>query len=231
MPANFPTAADCENFLKSASYWPDVPDTDPKALRARDQAGIAVAAAIGRWEALTGYTPFLASPTADPVSWPIYWDASSPLVQFGNGVVQLLDLSLGGNPLSMYSMGGGYSASVRLMPADAPAKKRAYTAFAFSPFWYQFYRGLARRGPLKIDVTARCGYSDVLPDEAWNQIREYAALETLIGIENLQNIGSLSMNGFSKSFDIVGVIDQKTILATWGKDFDKVAMRYRRMIV
>ena len=227
----YPSPDDVESFLKSASYWPEVPDDDPKALRARHEAENGVAYAIGRWETLTGFTPFLTSPTADPVTFPIYWDGSTPVVQFGNGVVELLDASIGNSTLPFTPLVPGLAPSLRLLPGDGPVKNRPYLAMAFSPYSWNFYHRMTLRGPLQIDVTARVGFGFKLPEDAWGQIREYAALCTLIGVENLQNIGSLSIDGFSKTFDIVGVIDQKTILATWGKDFDKVAKRFERMVV
>ena len=58
-----------------------------------------------------------------------------------------------------------------------------------------------------------------------------AALAALTQLENLQNLASISQDGFAKSYDVVGALQQRDRAKFWGKDFEKIAGRYQRVVV
>ena len=218
---SYPTAADVEALLKSAKYWPEDSDATAVAL-AREQAAIAAAGAAREFENRTGWLPFLAK--AEPTAR--VFDATS-----GEGVLEL-GAGLLPEPAPVVSLTEGSSVyqegkSYWLQSANAPDQGLPYTRLQFV---HSLFGGRVWSYPNRITITGRWGYCAQLPPDVWVAIQKKAGVEVLASIENLQSIASISQDGFSKAYDIVGIITQKDVLDRWGKDFDRFCTRYTRVV-
>lgn len=216
----WPTALDVEIKLKSAAYWP----TDAtKILLAQEQATVAVNAAKDAFEHFTGWRPFLADASA--TTW--YFDSSeiNGDLSFDGGFVTVTGVTIGG---TLQTLNTNYT----LEPRNAPNLGQPYTRLNLRTGGYGWgtgaYYGTA---PNSIAVTGRRGYCTTIPGDAWQAVQEYASVILLASIENLQSIASISQDGFSKAFDVVGILTQKDIADRWGKNFYVTAGQYRRVIV
>lgn len=212
----YPTADDVELLMRSARYWPADSDTVGVAL-AREQASIAAASVVSEFEERVGWYPFL----ADAGTHSRTFDGTD---QYG---VLELDAGMIGNPESVTVSGQPLTVNVHyyMGPQSAGARGKCFTHIRFMQSLYT-YPGL----PGRISVTGKWGFCSVLPAFVWKNIQEYAGVKTLMSIENLQSIGTISQDGFSLTKDVVGIIDQKTVLATWGKDFNKNFQPYIRVV-
>lgn len=216
--STYPGVADIRLLLKSNGAWPADSETTAIAL-ANEQAEIAVRGAISEFEEKVGWYPFLAGGSATARTF----DGTSQ-----NGVLEL-DGGIISSPAPVVTVSGTtYTANTQywLGPRNAESRGKPYTHIQFAGSFYS-WPGL----PGFISVTAKWGFCTTVPVFVWKNIQEYAGVKTLMAIRNESNIGSLSQDGFSKSYDVVGVIDPKTILATWGKDFAKNFMPYIRVVV
>jgi hypothetical protein len=204
---SYPTAADVEALLKSSSYWPV--DSNKQDF-ARLQADIGARAAAEEWERLTGWSPFLlASNEASPRE---FWGAGER-IDFQGGALSIESVSVGGAPIA--------PERTRIEPENAVARHTAITAIRLlSP----------RSSGAPVVVTARWGRVESVPGDVWQAIQQKAALIALTQIENLQSIASISEDGFSKAYDIVGIVTQKDLVGIWGKDFEKIATRWQRVV-
>lgn len=217
----YPTGADVEVLLRSASYWPT--DATKQAL-AMLQADIGAAAASEEWERLTGWAPFLADAVATERTFYQGIDLRGRL-DFKGGAAQIESVNRNGQALSI-------GTQYRLFPENADSRGEAVTALEFGAYGYG--NGLAFSGfsgaysPLTI--TARWGRVKEVPGDVWQAIQQKAALIALTQIENLQSIASISQDGFTKSYDIVGIVTQKDLVGIWGKDFEKIASRWMRVV-
>lgn len=215
----YPTGADVEALLRSASYWP----TDAlKQDFARLQADIGAAAASEEWERLTGWAPFLAGDIATERT---YYDGvdSRGRLDFMGGAVNIESVAREGQnamPVSAY----------RAYPENAVSRGQAVTALDFGRHGY-YSSGWGSGAYGEIIVLARWGCVDKMPADAWQAIQQKAALIALTQIENLQSIASISFDGFSKSYDVVGIVTQKDLVGIWGKDFEKLASRWTRVVL
>lgn len=212
-----------EDVLKSASYYPT---SDEQIARARGIADDTAKAAIAEWENRTSYYPFL-STDATPETRILTVNAKE---FYQTGVLQLRGGIVDAETASIMINGQAVTADrYELMPANTQGGRKPH-------FWVRFYGSCGWGGysvfrrPLRITVTGRWGYCTTLPGDVWEQLKQKATLQTLIEIENLQNLGSISVDGASKTLDVVGVIDQKTILLNWSKDFDKYIEHYKLRI-
>lgn len=218
---SYPAAADVEALLKSAKYWPE--DSDATAVAfAREQAAIAASGAAVEFERRTGWLPFLAK--AEPTAR--MFDATT-----GEGV-----LELGGGllpspaPVATLTAGGAtYQENISywLQPASAPDQGLPYTRLQFV---HSLFGGRVWSTPNRITITGRWGYAATVPPDVWVALQKKAGVEVLASIENLQSIASISQDGFSKAYDVVGIITQKDVLDRWGKDFDRFCTRYTRVV-
>lgn len=216
----YPTAADVELLLKSASYWPEGDDSSPKVLYAREQATIAAAGAAREFENRTGWLPFLAKPAATTR----LFDATS-----GDGVLEF-GAGLLADPAPVFKLAQGdtvygVDTSYWLQPANAPDQELPYTRLQSIN---SIFGGRVWSWPNRLSITGRWGYCATLPPDVWVAIQKKAGVEVLASIENLQSIASISQDGFSKAYDVVGIITQKDVLDRWGKDFDRFCTRYTR---
>lgn len=203
---SYPTAADVEALLKSSSYWPV--DANKQDF-ARLQADIGARAAADEWERLTGWSPFVADGEATTRE---FWNTGQR-IDFGGGALRIESVSVGETVLEVQRY--------RLDPENAAVRGTALTGIRLlSP----------RSGSGPVSVTARWGRVEHVPGDVWQAIQQKAALIALTQIENLQSIASISEDGFSKSYDIVGIVTQKDLVGIWGKDFEKIATRWQRVV-
>lgn len=216
----YPTAESIEAKLKSMAFWPADSETTKVAL-ARNQAAIGAAAASAEWETITGWKPFL-STSATPVER--VYDGSDHCgeIDLRAGLLSLTSVTIGETAQVIT----GASRNVWLYPANAAADGEPYTKLRFG-----VYGGMGWYGsPNQITVIGRWGYCTTLPGDVYEQILGHGALITLIGSENAGDVSSISQDGFAISYDPVGRIDPKTVLNTLGKDFSKLAARYKRVV-
>jgi hypothetical protein len=211
----YPTATDVEVKLKSASFWPT---DEVKQALARHQTEIGAAAAAAEWERMTGWNTFLAPPASSPHKTRPY---------NGSDFDGVLNLRGAAQEISAVTFDGRALVAERdywlLASADENnlAFEPPYTAIKLL---YPMTSGAIGR----LRVTARWGLFDVIPADVWQKIQEAATLVALTSIENLQSIASIGLDGFNKAFDVVGIITQKDLLTTWGKEFHKAAALYKR---
>lgn len=231
MPADlsrYCTADDIELLLRSASFWPT--DAKKQAL-AREQAGIAAQAAAEEWESRVGWGPFLAS--------------GEPETRYLERMTVDGELDLQGGMVEVQSIKGGTSsmldlARVRAVKAQAGGSRArpivrlalgygAYGGYSSYGYGYGEYSGGYGNMGQGYEVTGLWGCVESVPADVWQQIQQKAALTTLEQIENLQSIGSIAQAGFSKSFDVVGIISQKDLSDLWGKGFNRYANIWARV--
>jgi len=218
----YPTGADLEVLLKSVNAWPDDSLTTQVAL-AREQAQIAADGAAFEFERSTGWLPFLAKETA----------TARPFD--GTDESGVLDLKAGllasPAPIAQLTVGNKVyqeDISYWLQPATAPDQGLPYTRLQFI---HSIFGGLTWSLPNRMTITGRWGYCDSLPPDVWVAIQKKGAVELLASMENLQDIASISQDGFSKSYDITGVITQSKLLEVWGVNFKQYVTRYTRITV
>jgi len=220
---SYPTATDVEALLKSAGYWP----TDSgKQDFARLQAEIGAVAAVDEWARLTGWNPFL----ADNLATERVFDGvdSRGFLDFDGAAVSVTSLSINGTVQTL-------NEQYQLHPQNAASRKEAIRGLQLgSRGGYSNFYGAAGR----IVVTARWGRVDAIPGDAWQAMQQKAALITLTQIENLQSVASISEDGFTKAYDVVGIVTQKDLAAggmggggIWGSNFEKIAIRWQRVVL
>jgi hypothetical protein len=216
----FPNATDVEYKLKSSTLWPT---TAGQITLAREQAEVGVKGACEEWERLTGYTPFLSSGEVET------WDfrengrlfSSHGILQLGGGLLELTSVTINESPIS--------TDYIIPEPVNSLRRKRPYRWLSFPTLKNRYLtRGVM---PLHFKVTGKWGYCTTVPADAWEEVLEMACLFTLTGVENLQSLASLSVDGFNKQLDIVGTITQKDLMASWGKGFEKTAKRFALEVV
>lgn len=214
----YPTGTDLVLLLKSINAFPADGLTTLIAL-ATEQADIAAQAAADEFENSTGWLPFLANPTATPR----YFDHTNQtgILDFQGGLIA--------DPAPVVSIGDTtytLNENYYLQPANAPDRRKAYTQMQFTQ---THFSGRTWSLPNRITITGRWGYCTTLPGDVWAAIQKKGGVQLLASMENLQNIGSISQDGFSKSYDVTGVITQLQLLTTWGNDFTKFVTRYTRV--
>ena len=213
----YPTGADVEAMLKSSSYWP----TDAtKQDFARLQCDIGAAASSSEWENTVGWAPFLAKNTATVRTFR-HVD-SRGLVDFKGGAIAIESVGRGAQILTE-------NANYYTEPENAISRGEAITGLemAGGPFRGSFG---SSNYATPLVVTARWGRVELVPGDVWQAICQGAALIALTQIENLQSIASISFDGFSKSYDVVGIVTQKDLVGIWGKNFPNTVKQWTRVI-
>jgi hypothetical protein len=225
--AALPDAAEVENKLRSITFWPEGGDDDPQVLRAKSQTGIAAAAAADEWEHETGFYPFVSPAGAPDEARTFYPDrdrfARAGVLPLHSGLLRLSSVTVDGVAVDM--------TKVRQKPDHAHAHRRPVQWLQFPWLYPRLRRGV---WPLEITVVGRWGYcaaEDGVPADVFSTVLDRATLITLLGVENPRDISNLSQDGFNIAWDPVGPLDPKTILANLGKQFEKVAHKYKRLVV
>ncbi|HEX9997148.1 MAG TPA: hypothetical protein VGB45_08400, partial [Abditibacterium sp.] len=144
------------------------------------------------------------------------------VTQLDGGILELDSISINDQLLdpSLY----------RLIPRNAPATGWPFYAIKWSKQIMQRYLRRSSLMEPTVTISARWGFCTTYPADAWQQILQAAGLVTLTQIENRQSIGSISQEGFSKSFDIVGILTQKDTADRWRREFPASILRYKRPI-
>lgn len=211
---NYPSAQEVEALIRSAGYWPL--DTTKHAL-AQIQAQIGVEAARDEFERLTGWNPFMASDT--PTQRLFDSTDQNGYLDFQGAAVAVTSLSIAGQPQNL-------GTHFHLQPQNAASRGEAILGLQLGSRSHS-----ALSTPGTIAVTARWGRVDAIPGDVYQAISQKAALIVLTQIENLQSVASISEDGFSKAYDIVGIVTQKDLVTgVWSKDFDRIAARWKRVI-
>ena len=211
----YPTAQTVEVSLKSSGFWPE---DAAKQILAQSQCEIGAAAAASEWEKRTGWSPFLMKPDAPVQSRPFNGTDLDGVLNLRAAAQEIAGLIAGTRALVE---GTDFWLLASADPDDL-AYEPPYTALRFLR---------PRAHPLRpgeIRVSARWGFCSELPPDVRQQILDAAKLVALTSVENLQSIASLSVDGFSKAFDVTGIITQQNLLQTWGKNFDKAMKPYTR---
>lgn len=216
-----PTAADIELLLRGTVWWPPEDETEQQQA-ATEQAILNAAGAAAEFERLTGWDPFVPARPLNEAETR-YFDASDA---YG-----VLDLEGGLLTLAAVSVGGAtrvLDSDYWLQPANARRRDRPYRSLKFRFAAY----GAQRPGQLnRIAVTGLWGYRLEWPADAWRSVLRYGALQTLTTVNQEQDLASISEDGFSESRDVVGVIDPKTVLNEWPKEFQNAVRQYRRGVL
>lgn len=203
--------------MKSVGAWPS--DSTAQAF-ATEQASICVAGSIKEWERRTGWIPFKKQSTdttrdftrTDPYGY----------LELNGGILEVTSIVVG---TRTYIQNEDYKL-MRLnsaqgeRPFDGIRFKQPVNAYSTRPIW-----------GTEIEVTGKWGFSENIPADVWKAILRQAGVDTLSQLENQQDIAGISQDGFSKQFDIVGVITQKDLLNEWSKIFDRTVGLYRRVTV
>lgn len=210
---SYPSAGHVEAALKSAKFWPS---SDTSQQMARLQSQIAVRGAVAEWERITGWAPFLAAETASVR----HFDGTDAMgwLDFQGGAIDVTSVTVGGQLL--------LAEAYWPRPGEAPLRGLAYTGIKLASRYIP--RGSSAPG--SIAVLARWGRVVECPGDAFLAIQQRAMVNTLRQIENLQCLAQVSHDGFSKAYDIVGVLTQKDIAQGGDKDFDVYAGRYVRVV-
>lgn len=210
-----PTALDVEYLLRSTTFWPVGGDDNGQVVFAREQAQITVDAAVAEFEERTGWIPFL----ADAAPSIQYFDSSNfdGYIDFGGGAVSVESLTVGD---TVYALNEQWWPQ----PANALRRRKPYTGIQTNHIIGRYSK------PNRIAVSARWGYCEVWPAAAWLACMRLAAAQTLGQIENAQGLASIGQDGFSKSFDVVGVITQNNLLTELVKKFESIVTVYTRQV-
>jgi hypothetical protein len=218
---NYPQAEDVERVLRSADYWP----TDPVLQElAQEQADTAAGAAADEWEMRTGWHPFIASgTTTQEVLIDHEAIAGNGIIRLPSGLLSVSAVTLNGVAVS------DWENRYILQPLNASTRGKPFTELQ-DIYGYRGGYGYPTR-PGRLAITGVWGYAITCPRDVWIALLRAAAVNVLSMIPNEQSIASISQEGFTKSFDIVGIITQKDLLGEWIKQLDKTAARYVRVVV
>jgi hypothetical protein len=223
----YPTPADVEALMKSSTYWPS--GTSAEAINqielARIQCVIAAAAARDEWEKFTGWKPFLAG--AEYTTRYFSEIDHTGYIDFKTGAVDVQSFSISGNVQTLNS-------NYFLMPENAIDEGEAVTGIQVGyASAGRFVSGMPRR----FAVTARWGRVTYVPGDVWQAVQQKAASIVLTQIPNLQSVESVSMDGFEKSYDVVGIVTQKDLAVggaggagIWGRSFSAISSRWKRVV-
>ena len=223
----WPNSSDVEVLLKSAAYWPDGTPDSAKVLYAQEEAAIGIAAAIDEFEHRTGWSPFW-SPANTSSTRSLVVEArrfaSSGVVGLNAGLLRLDSVAINGVAVPLNNT------AFRAHPSDAIERGKPLTRLQFLSLWAARFSWSSR--PVEIAVTGRWGYCTEIPHDVWGNVLQYGAVIALSQLENQQSIGSISQDGFSKSFDIVGILQPRDLAGPqgiWGKNFEKCCEHYKRV--
>lgn len=215
--SQYPTATDIEVLMKSVGAWPT--NSTAQAF-ASEQASICAVGAAAEWERRTGWHPFLKGDDDEVRTF----EQTTPrgVLDLGAGLLELTSITVG---TETYTEGEqfrllGLNNSLNQYPFTTVHFKCPINAFYTRPIWDR-----------QITITGKWGFASVIPADAWMAMLRYAGVNVLSQLENQQNVASLSQDGFSKQFDVVGVITQQDLLNEWSKIFDRTVGLYRRVTV
>jgi len=214
--ATYPTAEHIEAFLKSNSTWPT--DADKQAM-AQYIAGIVADACAAEWERIVGWKPFLS--TGESETRRFYEIDSRGVLQLG-AAQSIATVQIGtATPLIA-------DESYWLEPDNATTAGYI-SGLVLGDGWGYYGATISRRSP--IAITGVFGRVTEVPGDVFLALLKRAGAVMMDLIENQQSVASISQDGFSKAYDIVGIRTQKDFAETGDKDFLLIAGRWMRPVV
>lgn len=225
-----PTALDVERKIRGANWWPQ--DEGQIAL-AQYAAEVAVRGATRRFLSLVRWEPFLSSGEIE-TRYFRHIDEEG-IIQLGDGL-----LASESNAVTVKVLGRAYALNQNafLLPDNARVQRKPYTAIQLWPAnagyggWLNdgYPPGPRELRPRAIEVTGEWGYCSVWPEDAWEAILSTAGRITLAAVNQESELSSISEDGYSEAYDLVGPIDQKTALGQWGEvmSLKDVAAKYSK---
>ena len=211
---------DIATILKGLKVWPAADDTSPDGSDLeelfQEQCDISADAVKDEFETRTGRKPFLITRATLP------HDTTTT-----DG---MLHLSIPAKTIY------GVNISGSVTPVD-PTTYWTYpttSALTGSPiefiqFSQNYFGGRVATKPNQIVVDADYGYSNTIPAMVWRAGSNMAALMAISSIQGESDLSSISEDGFSQSFDLVGPIDDKTRMKLWPEQWEKVIRAYTRI--
>lgn len=219
----WPNADDVETMLTSSGFWPTT--TDEQAL-ATTEAGITTVSAVDEFESRTGWYPFLGDSEDSERTFEIFDERG---VQYAlPGALLLLQAGLlSFTSCTINGQAAVLNQGVFMRPATAAHRGRPWQALFFPQFQNSRYVGQRQ---MTIVVTGKWGFCTTVPADAWTSVLRYAAVQTLSVTNVPQDLASLSQDGLSKAWDVVGAIQPKDILNNWSKELAGTCERYKRRV-
>lgn len=208
-----PVAADLEALLAQAGIAP----MEPALYTA------AIAEALERWEAATGYVPFVASETATASSYDITdRGRGTQMVNLGAGIPTGTTVSA---TLDGTAITAGYEEDYELWPLDSVRRKRPYN-----------YIKLAYPSIGRLVVTAKWGFclEADLPETVTQALLAYAALSIaepdLAKSSNGQGAGNIASidQGDVKIDWATSAAERTRHLTSWQMQWDTAVRMYKR---
>lgn len=217
MPVDYtrkPRPSDIEEMLSGATWWPEVAEQD-KTSAALKQAEMNIDAAVAELENRTGWRPFVSS----GVSRTYYYDKTD----YGG----YLNLHRGFQSISSVTVAGqSYTLNTQYVPRPSGAIEDGQ-AFLGIKFSHSVYGGDAYGFPDRIAVTGIAGRYAIWPGNAWVAVFRAAAVMTLTTINIPQDPAGWGEGVFNESYDVVGIITPKDVLAEWSKQLDPIIQQYK----
>lgn len=217
-----PTLADYKVLLQSLNVYPA--DVNSMQERADEQLTNIAAGVWREFQRRTGKQPFLPRATSggsDDGGDVLYFDGSdyNGIVQLVPAALQIISVTVKGSALTANT---GYWAE----PQNASFLSQPFTRLELrTPVPV---RGVDDKR--QIAVRAVWGWKRQLDADQWMHILRYGCAMALGQIENLSNVASINQDGFSKGFDIVGVLTQKDLEQAMQKRFDGVVLQNTRVV-
>lgn len=223
MPADytkFPEYLDLKVLLQNLGVYPTVSVQQART----DEQLTNIAAGVKReFERRTGKRPYLVTET----DVTLHFDGTDfdGVLQPNVGIWSLTSASVNDTALVPYPSTG---ANLWLEPPEAQALgddyKEPYTELHFAT---PVTNNRTRRS---IALIGRFGWSLKVPPDVWVHCLRYGAALGLSQVENLENVASISQDGFSKGFDVVGVLQQKDLETIMQKRFDTCVQMNTRVV-
>lgn len=214
----YPMATDVITMLKGANVWPsDSEENDANEF----QAEAAINSAVSEFEERTGWYPFLVDYSSPNESRLFDSTDDCGVLQLNAGIIDLVSVKVRGTALVL-------NTNCWLRPSNAPSRKKPYTEIQLQN---SVQGGSVYAQPNLIEVTGMWGRVGTVPSDVWYALLRYAAVMTMTGGNQDQDLISISEDGFSQQLDSVGVIDPKTMLNWLPKEFEAAVKRWRRVVV
>lgn len=209
---------DVANVLKGLQVWPadgdESPDGSDLQELFQEQCDISADAVKSEFEQRTGWTPFLATRATLPHS------ATTPngSLQLSIPALQIHSVTIGGSVID--------DTTYWTQPATAALTGKPIEFIQFSQ---NYFGGRVWTKPNQITIDADYGYADAIPADVWRAGINMAALHTIAGIQGEQDLSSISEDGFSAGYDLVGPIDDKVRKDIWPAAWERVIKVYTRV--